>query len=85
MIRINGLRTCLRCFEADGRNVSDKEWSIARGGYDLNWQLYHNAVPVIDCVAEIGCGGKIQNNCLDEKDFQKVAKIIKEEYPDVLV
>lgn len=82
---ISGLRNCLRRFECDGSCAASQRWRIVKGGYDLNWQLSYDGTPVVDCVSQIGSGGKMQNNCLDEKDFQKVAKVIKEEYPDILV
>ena len=77
---IKGLRKCLREFDENGRYASAGEWSIARGGYDLWWQLSYAGTPVIDCVA-----GKLRNDSLEERDFQRISSIIKEEYPDVRI
>lgn len=77
MININlrGLRQILRRFDENGYHVRATHWSVARGGYDLQWELYYDRIPVVDCV-----DNEIINIGLDKKDFSRVAKIILEEY-----
>lgn len=41
---------CLRRFDEVGRYAQSGKWQIGRGGYDLNWELYYERLPVVDCV-----------------------------------
>lgn len=79
-ISCRGLRKILRRFDADGHHVQGRHWSVAKGGYDLWWQLYYDDVPVADCVC-----GELYNDCLPEAVFKKIADIIIQEYPDVQI
>ena len=73
---LRGLRSILRAFDNTRELFIDRQsWSIAKGGYNLYWQLYYKGIPVIDCT----CDG-IENGCLDLKIFRKAAKIIMQEY-----
>ena len=74
-INVRGLREILKKFDEDGYHVQATHWSIGRGGYDLQWELYYDGIPVVDCVDD-----EISNLCLSEKDFKRIAKIIREEY-----
>lgn len=74
-VNLKGLRNVLQKFEEDGRVASGTHWKIAKGGYDLWWQLYYDNVPVVDCVCN-----EIENNCLPQEIFDKVFQVIKEEY-----
>ena len=74
-VNLRGLREQLRNFDEDGHYVSGTNWSVSRGGYDLNWELSYNNIPVIDCVANT-----LINIGMDKKIFEKVCEIIIEEY-----
>ena len=74
-ISLRGLRSVLRKFDEDGKLVSGTHWKIARGGYDLYWQLYYDNIPIIDCVCN-----RIENNCIRDKDYKRIAQVILEEY-----
>ena len=74
-ISLQGLRQVLRKFDEDGMYASGTHWSIGRGGYDLQWELSYDRVPIIDCV-----GGVLENNCLSDEDFKRISKVIREEY-----
>ena len=74
-INIRGLKEILRKFDEDGYHVQATHWSIGRGGYDLQWELYYDGIPVVDCIAD-----EISNICLPDKVFNRIAKIILQEY-----
>lgn len=86
MVYLKGLRDVLRRYEDNGRYARHGNWEIGTGGYDLNWQISYERIPVIDCIANdiFRSGGTLHNNCMEEKDFQKVVRVIKDIYPDVL-
>lgn len=84
---LKDLRTLLRRFaKKNGLSAKYRDWNIAEGAYDLNWEIYYKGSPVIDCIANSvsGSGGTLENVDLNREDFLKIAKVIKEEYPDVL-
>ena len=74
-INLKGLRQTLRKFDEDGFCVSGKHWKIAKGGYDLYWELYYDNVPVVDCVCN-----RLERIGIDIKAFNKICQIIIEEY-----
>jgi len=74
-VKLNGLRKLLRSFEEDGYCVSGKHWKIAKGGYDLYFEIYYDEIPVVDCISN-----ELENLCLDDSVFKKIAKIIIQEY-----
>ena len=80
------LQEALRDYESHGHSATVGDWTVATGGYDLNWQVYFKHTPVIDCNANTlaSSGGTLENNCLEEKDFLKLAETIKQIYPDVI-
>lgn len=50
ILNIQGLRRMLSDFKENGRHASYGRWSIARGGYDLWFEVYHNDKPLMGCV-----------------------------------
>ena len=88
-ITLKGLRGCLRKFDDNGMYAESGRWSIGKGGYDLAFQLYYRneydyKVPVIDCIQGTwDIHGWLENNCLPEFDYKRIAKVIMEEYDDV--
>ena len=76
LFSFRGLRSLLKRFdEGIELSVAGTHWSIAQGGYDLWWQIYFDEIPVVDCV-----NGEIENDCLDNKTFTKLKKIVLSEY-----
>ena len=74
---LKGLRECLRSFDNNGRYARRGRWHIANGGYDLQWELYYDNTPIVDCVdSELEFIGRIS----DYSNANKVIKIILEEY-----
>lgn len=45
-----GLKTALLKFEEDGKYAECGSWSIAKGGYDLWWEIYYNGYTVLQCI-----------------------------------
>lgn len=66
----------LQEFDRDGEYAADGDWSIAKGGYDLDFEICHNGIPVI---------GAIKNelhNYTDKDIYQEVIKLVQDYYPD---
>lgn len=88
-ISLAGLRNCLRKFDEGVKYAKSGRWSIAKGGYDLAFQLCYKDsndqdIPVIDCIQEDwNETGQLENNCLPDAEFAKIAKIIMDEYKNV--
>lgn len=74
---LSGLRQHLRNFNEDGRYVNGTHWSIARGGYDLWWQVSHDRNPIISCVAG---HLEIDEANLSDSYIKKLHKLICDEY-----
>lgn len=72
-----GLRSVLRKFDEDGKYAEGEHWSIGKGGYDLWWELSYDGIPVVDCVCN-----RIKNLCLTNDLFNRIFRIVKEEYSD---
>ena len=78
--KLTGLIAALSRFNLNGDYAKSGHWIIAKGGYDLDWQLYYDEKPVIDCVS-----GTLENDNLPSTDFENIAKVIVSVYPDVKV
>ena len=78
--KLSGLKAILNRFNTNGEYASSGHWIIAKGGYDLDWQLYYDEKPVIDCVS-----GVLENDSLPPEDFETIANVIVSVYPDVNV
>lgn len=77
------MREVLREFDEDGREAIGAHWRIAKGGNDLDFELYRDGEAVIQCIA-----GKLENishTSLQEDEFKRISGVIKEEYPDVSI
>ena len=52
-IRLSGLRKCIESFMNGSRGrYSRGKWSIANGGYDLEWELYYNNQPFMGKISD---------------------------------
>ena len=74
-INIKGLREQLRNFEEDGMYVAGVNWSVARGGYDLDWELCYKGEPVLNCICN-----ELINIGMEQSVFKKICQIIIDEY-----
>lgn len=75
------LRKALDTFDRNGRYSSRGHWSIARGGYDLWFEIYYDNYPVVDCVA--GELERCNSDELSDPDYIRVCELIHEVYPDI--
>ena len=88
-ISLKGLRSCLRKFDEGVRYAESGRWSIGKGGYDLAFQIYCKdstgyKIPIIDCIQDTwDINGWLENNCLPEAEYKRVAKVIMDEYSNV--
>lgn len=86
---LKGLRNTLIKYGTTGDLcVEGTHWKIAVGGYDLLWELYYRdrqkgEIPVIGCFRSDDpmCSGELENYCLSQDDFNRIADIITDEYP----
>jgi hypothetical protein len=83
-IYLSGLQVALRRFEQDGKYAKCGHWSIAKGGYDLWWELYWDGYAVLQCVSGKLIGGFRPIPEFTEDVEQKVINRVKEVYPDLL-
>lgn len=75
---LGNLRKALITFDSNGRYSSRGSWSVARGGYDLWFEICHKDIPVVHCV-----DGELENCCLSTDDYLKVCNLIHKVYPDI--
>lgn len=77
--KFTGLKTVLRRHSESGRIERLKNWSIAPGGYDLQWEICYLGQPVMQCIA-----GEITTDFyvlgFTEEDKKQLIQIVKEEY-----
>ena len=54
--RFGDLKLAYRTYRNNGRLGKRGPWKVARGGYDLWFEVYYDELPVVDCVAgELEC------------------------------
>ena len=56
------------------RRVKCKKWSIAKGGYDLWWEIYYEGYTVLQCIV-----GKLEGGFRPIPDFTEEAGKFAEE------
>lgn len=75
-IKLAGLRKCLELFANGSRGRYTRgKWSIANGGYDLDWELYYNNVNFMEKVS--GQNAKFQHGYMPEKIAMKIVGVVE--------
>ena len=75
-IKLTGLKQCIEMFATGSRKKYTRgKWSIANGGYDLDWELYYNNVPFMSKVD--GENAKFHNSYMPEKQAMKIVGVIE--------
>lgn len=75
-IKLAGLRKCLELFASGSRGRYTRgKWSIANGGYDLDWELYYNNVNFMEKVS--GQNAKFQHGYMPEKIAMKIVGVVE--------
>ena len=69
MISFSGLRSALEKFEDNGDYAKCGKWSIAKGGYDLWWEISYEGQTVLQCIA-----GKLEGGFRPIPDFTEEAE-----------
>ena len=82
-INFSGLRVALEKFENNGSYAKCNKWSIAKGGYDLWWEIYYEGYTVLQCIA-----GKLEGGFRPIPDFteeaeKELVKEVKSIYTDL--
>lgn len=75
-IKLAGLRKCLEMFANGSRGRYTRgKWSIANGGYDLDWELYYNNVNFMEKMS--GGNAKFQHGYMPEKIAMKIVGVVE--------
>jgi len=81
-IKMSGFKQMLEAFDSNGKHARRGKWEIGRGGYDLQWEVYYNGVPFMECVDN---EATFQHDYMPYKIACKIAGVIESVYPDVKV
>ena len=74
-IKLAGLRKCLEMFTTGSRDRYTRDkWSVASGGYDLEWELYYNGQPFMGKTPD---GAKFYHSYMPEKLALKISGIVE--------
>ena len=82
MISFSGLRNALEKFEDNGEYAKCGKWSIAKGGYDLWWEIYYEGYTVLQCIAGKLEGGFRPMDFTEETE-KELIKRVKSIYTDL--
>lgn len=75
-IKLSGLRKCLESFNVGSRGrYSRGKWSIASGGYDLEWELYYNDQPFMGKTSN--SDAEFYHTYMPEKIALKIAGVVE--------
>ena len=75
------LRKCMQRFVNGNQTFNtDGLWKVAKGGYDLWFEVYYNDVSKIQCI-----DGELEIINDSEIDVNKVFQIIQQEYEGLMV
>lgn len=74
MVKFNGLKTVLNKHDISGDYEKCLDWSIANGGYDLQWEIYYQGYTVLQCI-----NGELQGGFrpIPEFDLETEQKLIE--------
>lgn len=82
-IRFTGLKTVLTKFDKNGKYASCGDWSIAKGGYDLWWEIYYKGYTVLQCInGELSGGFRPVSEFTDATE-QRLISVVKSIYTDL--
>lgn len=73
---VSSLDKILIDFDENGMSSKDGNWSIVRGGYDLDFEICHNNVPVITA-----CDKKLEN-IPRVSLYDEVIELVRAYYPE---
>ena len=80
-ISFAGLKYILRKHEETGNSYCRNGWSIAKGGYDLWWEIYYKGYVVLQCIAGELCSDfSIPCKEFDEAAKKRLINKVKTEY-----
>lgn len=82
-INFSGLNTVLKKHDASGEYEKFLDWSIAKGGYDLWWEIYYQDYTVLQCVDGELQGGFRPIPEFDLEEEQKLIEKVKGIYIDL--
>lgn len=85
-IETKGLKSVLKEYKNTGSASSYFKWSMDKSNKDYQWSLCYERLPIVHCDHS---NNFIRNgNNIDilhiSKDFSKIAKIVEEEFPDIV-
>lgn len=80
MINFGGLKTALKKFDKDGRDVKSGNWQMSKGRYDCWWSLYYKDSPVLQCIAGRITRGSTELPGFTKETEKKLIRIVKSVY-----
>lgn len=71
--RLGDLKQAYLTYSNNGRYGKRGLWSVARGGYDLWFEVYYDNIPIVDCT-----DGELENiyEDLSIEDFDAICQVI---------
>lgn len=72
------LLQALQTFDSNGYHAKRGDWSIVDGGYDIEFAINYKNQQVVSCV-----DGVLENDGIDDSDFNTIRDIVISVYPDV--
>ncbi len=76
MINFSGLRTALKKFEENGEQAKCGKWCIAKGGYDLWWEIYYEGYTVLQCIyGELEGGFRLMSELTEETERELIKRV----------
>lgn len=78
---LNDLKNALEVFDENGKHAKCGDWSVAAGGYDLQFVIYYKKYEVLRCI-----GNELESVPYSgfTEDFAKqLKKYVRKIYPDI--
>jgi hypothetical protein len=72
------LKQALQTYDKNGFYSKRGDWEVVVGGYDMEFALNYKGQQVVSCV-----DGELQNDGINESDFDKILNVIKSVYVDI--
>lgn len=82
-VNFNGLNTALKKHDTSGDYEKSLDWSIAKGGYDLWWEIYYQGYTVLQCVDGELHGGFRPIREFNSEAEQELIERVKKVYTDL--
>ena len=79
--RLSNLKKALKAFEENGKYAKCGDWSVAAGGYDLQFIVYYQENEVLRCI-----GNELESvpySAFSDEFRRYIKKYVRKIYPDI--